>query len=502
MADVLAARGITKNFSGVQALKDVSFSLRAGEIHALVGENGAGKSTLIKILSGVHQPDAGELWMNGTRIRLRDPRHAQSLGIATIFQEPLVFPDLSALENLFVGFYPRQRGRIDWGAMRRRAEEVMGLLGAELPLLDRAARLSAAQRQLLAAARALLQDARVLILDEPTSSLSDQDAQRLFAVVRQLRERGIGVIYISHRLEEVFRLADRVTVLRDGEHVATCPISEITPDQLIRHMVGRSVASLFPKREVPIGPVALEVERMRLAGVVEEASFVVRRGEIVGMFGLVGSGRSELAQMLVGILPHDGGTVRIDGVPRRFRGPWDAIACGLYYVPEDRQRQGTILPLSVAHNLTLSVLGRLSRLGMVRQQAEHRLAARCIEQLRVRASGTAAPVASLSGGNQQKVVLGKALVSEPRILVLDEPTRGIDVQAKAEIHRLMGDLAEQGLAILLISSELPEVIGMSDRVLVMHRGRLAGELSRQEATRERVMALATGLGDGVVPWVR
>ncbi len=495
---LLVLRNIYKAFPGVQALAGVSLDLYPGEVHALVGENGAGKSTLIKIAAGVHPPDAGEILFEGRPVRLEGPRHAAALGIAVIHQEPYLFPTLSVLENLFMGFQPRRGplGLVDWRAMARRAEAVLRELGISLPLDALAGDLSAAQQQLLQIARALLQDARVLIMDEPTSSLSQREVQTLFEIVRRLRDRGVGILYISHRLEEVFALADRVTVLRDGQWVGTYPIAEVTPETLIARMVGRALTQLFPHTPHPPGAVLLRVHRLRRSGVFEEVSFEVRAGEIVGMAGLVGAGRSEVAQAIFGILPPEEGFIEVDGRRMMPRAPWEAMAAGLFYIPEDRHRQGIVGPLSVRENLTLAILRRLIRFGLLDLRAERALAQTYQERLRIRVADLDQPIAALSGGNQQKVVVARGLATRPRILILDEPTRGIDVGTKAEIHRLMDELAAQGIGILMISSELPEILGMSDRILVMRAGRLVGELRREEATQEGIMALAMGLASG------
>lgn len=492
---LLVLRGIAKAFPGVQALAGVSLELWPGEVHALVGENGAGKSTLIKIAAGVYLPDAGEILFEGRPVRLHSPRDAAALGIAVIHQEPYLFPTLSVLENLFMGFQPRRRllGLLDWPAMVRRAREVLQALGVALPLEVPAGELSAAQQQLLQIARALLQDARVLIMDEPTSSLSQKEVATLFEIVRRLRARGVGILYITHRLEEVFALADRVTVLRDGRLVGTFPVATVTPGTLIAHMVGRELTQLFPHTPRPPGPALLRVHGLGRRGLFEGISLEVRAGEIVGLAGLVGAGRSEVAQAIFGLLPPETGFVEVDGRRLAPRAPWEAMAAGIVYLPEDRHRQGIVAPMSVRANLTLAVLHRLARFGFVDRRAEDALVRSYQARLRIRAASLEQPIGTLSGGNQQKVIVARGLAARPRVLILDEPTRGIDVGTKAEIHRLMDELAAQGMGILMISSELPEILGMSDRILVMRAGRLVGELSRAEATQERVMALAMGV---------
>ena len=491
---ILELRNISKAFPGVQALKDVSFDVVPGEVHALVGENGAGKSTLIKIVAGVYQPDAGTIYFQGQPVQIQNPRHAQMLGIAAIYQESSLYPALSVAENIFMGRHPR-RGRlglVDWEHMYAQAEALFKSLGVEMDVRVKVAGLSVANRQRVEIAKALSQNAKVLIMDEPTAALTQHDVMALFDTVRKLRERGVAIIYISHRLEEVFELADRVTVLRDGQLVGTKPVSEVTEGRLISMMVGRTLDTLFPKEEAPIGEVVLRVEGLTRRGLIENVSFEVRRGEIVGLAGLVGAGRSELAQVLFGIYPAESGTIMLDGKPVAIKNPRQAMALGLAYVPEDRQHQGLILPMTVRDNITLAILDNLTRLGFVSYRAEERTAREYVDRLQIRTPSLLQPVMNLSGGNQQKVVVSKWLVSQPKVLILDEPTRGIDVGAKAEIHRLMSQLARQGLGILMISSELPEILGMSDRILVMRRGTIVGEFTRDEATQEKIIAVAMG----------
>ena len=492
---ILALQGIYKAFPGVQALAGVSLDLMPGEVHALVGENGAGKSTLIKIAAGVYMPDAGEIRFKGRPVRLQGPRHAMALGIAVIHQEAHLFPTLSVLENLFMGFQPQRGplGWLDWSAMTHRARGILQTLGIALPLDIPAGELSPAQQQLLQIARALLQDARVLIMDEPTSSLSQKEVEILFDIVRRLQAQGMGILYITHRLEEVFALAHRVTVLRDGHLVGTYPVTAVTPATLIAHMVGRELTQLFPHTPHPPGEPLLRVHNLGRRGLFEGISFEVRAGEIVGVFGLVGAGRSEMAQSIFGILPPDTGWIEVNGQRWVPRAPWEAIAAGIFYLPEDRHRQGIVAPMSVRANLTLAVLRRLSRFGFIDRQTEDALVRSYQQRLRIQAASIEQPIGTLSGGNQQKVMVARGLACRPSVLIMDEPTRGIDVGAKVEVHQLMDELATQGIGILMISSELPEILGMSDRVLVMRAGRLVGELSRSEVTQERVMALAMGV---------
>ncbi len=489
---LLELRGVTKTFPGVVALEGVDFDLLPGEVHALVGENGAGKSTLVKIVCGVHQPDAGTLRFSGRPVVLPSPRAAQDLGVAVIYQETALFPDLSVLENLYAGALVRQDWRVDWPRMRREAQAVLDSLDVALDLNAPVGHLSAAQQQLVEVARALLRKAQILIMDEPTAPLAQRDVETLFRLIRQLKGRGAGIIYISHRLEEVFDVADRVTVLRDGQHIITAPAAELTRDVLIGHMVGRVLDTLFPKTAVQFGAPALTVRDISLGRILSGISFDVRQGEIVGIAGLVGSGRTTLAHALFGIEPPDRGQILLNGREVRIAHPGQAIRMGITYIPEDRQRQGLILPFPVRANLSLVILRQLARRGFIDGAAEETLARQLVSRLDIRTPGVDTPASNLSGGNQQKVVVGKWLASQPTILIMDEPTRGIDVGAKAEIHRLMSELVGRGMAILLISSELPELLGMCDRILAMHRGGITGQVSRGEATQEKVMALATG----------
>ena len=487
---LLRLEGIVKSFPGVRALRGVSFDVRPGEVHALLGENGAGKSTLIKVMSGVHRPDEGRMEVDGRPVDFGSPQEAQAAGIAAIYQELLLFPELSVAENVFMGHAPRLSwGGIDWDQTRARTAEILQSL--DIHDLDPDApvgALSVGNRQRVEIAKALSMNARVLIMDEPTAALTEADVERLFGIVRRLRERGVGIIYISHRLVEIFDLADRVTVLRDGEYVGTHAVKDVTEPQLISMMVGRTIDQLYPHRTANPGKVVLEARNVAYPGTVEEASLTLRAGEIVGLAGLVGSGRSELAQILFGVTPASAGQILVDGQPVTIKSPADAKRLGIAYVPEDRGTQGLIRPMRIRHNVSLAVLKELARFFFIDRGREQELARRDIERFKIRASSMDQVVGKLSGGNQQKVVLAKWLATRPRILILDEPTRGIDVGAKAEIHKIMSELAAQGMAVLMISSELPEVLGMSDRVLVMREGRIVAGFDRAEATQERIAA--------------
>ncbi len=487
----LELRDIHKHFGGVRALKGVSFEVHGGEVHALVGENGAGKSTLIKVLAGVHMPDRGAVVMDGETLHLHHPSDATSRGIAVIYQELVQYPDLSVLENLFVHAQDVRGpfGLIDWAKLRRRGREVFQRMELDIDLDTPVGQLSTAQGQLIEIARALTRDARFVIMDEPTASLTEQDTEILHRIVRRLRDDGVGIIYISHRLEEIFEVADRVTVLRDGSSVGSERVENVDPGRLIAMMVGREMNNLFPELPAVTGDTVLEVRNLTRYGVLDDVSLHVRAGEIVGLAGLVGAGRSELARCVFGIDPIDRGEVLIDGRPVP-RTPWGAMDAGVAYVSEDRKLDGLVLPMSIRDNMALPSLTRLERRGVYDVPAASKLATRFFELLQVRAPGVDTRVEDLSGGNQQKISLGRWLAREPRLLILDEPTRGIDVGAKSEIHRLMTELCGQGLAIVMISSELPEVLGMSHRIVVMRGGRVRGELARDDATQEAVMALA------------
>ena len=489
-------RDISKRFAATQALDNVSLDLRPGEVHALVGENGAGKSTLVKILAGIHQPDTGTIWLDGEQTQIHGPAQSRALGIAVVHQEPRLFPDLTVAENVFLGHAPSGRlGTIDWGGTRRSAQALFRELDVQLDVDAPVRGLSMADQQLIEIAKSLSVDARVLILDEPTASLSAHEVERLFTIVRRLRDRGASILFVSHRLDEVFQLCDRATVFRDGKHVVTTPTSELTTADLVRHMVGRAV-SLFPKVETPVGNVLLEVRGLTRVGVFRDVGFSVRAGEIVGFAGLVGAGRTEVARVMFGIDQRDGGEILLGGAPVTFASPSAAMNAGIAYLPEDRHQEGLVLDFSIAQNVTLPILPRIFPRLLIRASTERRIARDSTAELNVRMTGVDQLVGALSGGNQQKVVLAKWLASKPRILILDEPTRGIDIGAKVEVHRIISELAASGLGIILISSDLPEVLAMSDRIIVLHEGRVTAEIPHERATEERVMFAATGSADG------
>ena len=490
---VAALRGVAKRFGAVEALTDAGLELYSGEAHALVGENGAGKSTLIKILAGLHRPDAGSIEIDGREVEFADPAAAAEAGIAVIYQEPALFGDLTVAENLFAGRQPRGRfGMIDRTEMNRRAAALFERLGVDLDPDRPAKGLSIADQQLVEIAGAIRSRARVLIMDEPTAALSGVEVERLFGVVEGLRRAGTAVLFISHRFDEVQALCQRVTVMRDGARVSTDRMDAVTVDELVHRMVGRSMEVMFPHRRVRPGPTVLEVEGLRRGGLSGEVSFSVRAGEIVALAGLVGSGRSEVVQAVFGIEPRDAGTVRVAGRRLPSGRPQAAMAAGVALVPEDRREQGLLLDLSVMRNATLVKRKGLARFGFLTGGPERREAAAWTARLQTKYGHLHDAAATLSGGNQQKLVLAKWLATDPKVLIVDEPTRGIDVGTKAEVHRILSDLAAEGVAVLMVSSELLEVLGMADRVLVMREGRIAGELDREEATEESVMRLATG----------
>jgi rhamnose transport system ATP-binding protein len=489
---ILDLKNITKSFSGVEVLHQVSFSLERGEVHALLGENGAGKSTLVKVMTGFHQPDSGEIYLNGEKIQFADTHESRQAGIAAIYQELSLFPDLDVAENIFVGRQPTAvGGRIDWRRLYSDAEKLLESLGVHLELKQKARNLTIAQQQMVEIARAFSINARILIMDEPTSSLTLHEVDDLFRLVRRLRAEGTAILFISHRLDELSALADRVTVLRDGAYVGTKSMKDVTRDDLIRMMVGRTITNLFPKQDVKAGKVVLKVDRLSREGAFRDISFELREGEILGMAGLVGAGRTNVARALFGVEPATGGTIQLNGKETQILSPQQAIELGLAYVPEDRQLHGLVPQMNITSNISLPMLQEFALRGWLREKAERTSAFQAARQIEVRANNIWQKARELSGGNQQKVVLAKWLSTKPKILILDEPTRGIDVGTKAAVHALMSQLASEGLAILMISSELPEVLGMSDRIIVMHEGQMTGHFTRAEATQENIISAAT-----------
>jgi ABC-type sugar transport system ATPase subunit len=490
--------GISKAFPGVQALSDVRLRVDAGEVVALLGENGAGKSTLMKILSGAYRKDAGRILLNGEEVDIASPLQSQRLGIAIIYQEFNLTRNQTVAANIFMAREPIAKGPaggarfVDRRKMEADAQAILNRLGARIRATARVRDLSVAQQQMVEIAKALAVDVRLIIMDEPTAALGEQEVDLLFQTVANLKARGIAIIFITHRLEEVFRVADRIVVLRDGRWVGEMPVAEASTEAIIRLMVGRPLDDMFHKEAAVIGEPVLEVRHLTRRGVVEDVSFTLRAGEILGFAGLVGAGRTETVRLLFGADHADAGEILAAGKPVVIRSPGDAMAAGMGLVPEDRGHQGLVLKLPVTENINMTTLQRQSRAGWVNRRSLVRTAGEYVERLSIRTPHLRQKAMFLSGGNQQKIVLAKWLAAHPRVLILDEPTRGIDVGAKAEVHALMTQLAQSGIGLIMISSELPEILGMSDRILVMHEGRVAGILDRAEATQERIMALASG----------
>ena len=488
---LISARGISKHFASIEVLRDVDLDLERGEIHALLGENGAGKSTFAKILAGVHRPSRGTLALNGVPVEIPNPIVAQKLGISLIHQEPISFPDLSVAENLVLGRSDGALlGRVPWAEMTRNANRLMDLLGVKINVTQPMRGLSIADQQMVEIARAIDSDSRLIIMDEPTAPLTPKEVATLFAIARRLRDEGRTIIFISHRLEEVRALCDRVTIFRDGNKIETARIADLSDAEIIRRMIGRPLKEYMHKQGTTLGAVALSVENLSLPGTFSDISFTVRHGEIVGLGGLVGAGRTNVAQALFGVVPAASGTVKVNGKPVVITEPVDAIALGLAFVSEDRAGSGIFRTLSVEQNITAAVPGQIAPRGVIRRMVEKALAADSIKKLRIRLASARQPIGELSGGNQQKAILARWLLTDPGILILDEPTRGVDIGVKAEFYEMIGELAASGRAILLISSELPELLALCDRVLVMSEGRLTADLSRAVATQEAIMQAA------------
>lgn len=494
---LLELRGICKAFPGVRALDDVDFELNAGEVHALLGENGAGKSTLMKILSGSVAKDAGSIYVRGQRVEIAGPQHAIELGIGMVYQELSLVPTLTVAENIFLGRWERSQGRVRWDRMHRAAQEALERVGCAIDPRRTVRSLSMAEQQLVEIAKVLSRNARILLLDEPTSALSERETERLFDIIRRLKREQVGIVYVTHRLAEVKAISDRVTVLRDGRRIATVNTREVDEADLVRMMVGRELTRQYPKQPATPGAPLLQVRHLHTPTGLTDVSLEVRSGEIVGVFGAMGSGRTELARALFGIDPCRAGEIWVDGRRLHVRRPADAIAAGIGYLTEDR-RQGLVLTLPIPPNVTLASLRGVSRYGVLLKRREAELAARMVRDLRIATPDLDRRVGFLSGGTQQKVALARWLVSQARVLVFDEPTRGIDVGAKAEVYALMNELVRAGVGILMLSSELPEVLGMADRIVVMQRGRIVAEFARHDATAEAVMHAAVGaVGTGV-----
>jgi len=491
---VLNLNGITKTFPGVRALSEVSLALYPGQVTALVGENGAGKSTIVKVLTGIYQPDGGVLELDGKPTSFATAQEATRAGITAIHQETVLFDELTVAENIFIGHTPRTRwGLIDWPEIEMRARDILARIGADLDPRAPLRNLGIASKHLVAIARALSVDARVVIMDEPTAALSHKEIEELYELVERLKAEGRAILFISHKFDEIFRIADRYTVFRDGEHVGSGLISDVTEDALVRMMVGRSVDQIFPARDKTPGKKVLEVDSLSHPTEFDDISFTLRKGEILGFYGLVGSGRSEVMQAIFGITSPSRGTVQIDGRRVTLRSPADAVANGIVYVPEDRGKQGAVIGLPIFQNVTLASLDQTSRNGFTRLAQEFDLAREYTERLDLRAASLDQDVGNLSGGNQQKVVIAKWLATKPRVIILDEPTKGIDIGSKAAVHAFMAELAAQGLAVIMVSSEIPEVLGMSDRVMVMREGLLAAELSGADLTPETLVRYAADI---------
>jgi rhamnose transport system ATP-binding protein len=488
----LQMRNISKSFGATTALSNVSMNLYPGEVHALLGENGAGKSTLIKIMTGIYQPDTGEIIVEGTPTRLNSSAQAQAHGIAAIYQEPLVFPDLNIAENIFISH--RRRGiLVNWGKMYRDARKVLERLDVELDVRAQARGLPLAAQQTVEIAKAISMDVRVLIMDEPTASLSAHEVEQLFRIVRNLRSEGVAVLFISHRLEEVFQIADRITIFRDGELISSSPAEDVTRESAIRDMVGRPMGKVYQRQPNEIGETILSVRDLGRRGKFEGVSFDLRAGEVLGLAGLIGAGRTDIALAIFGIEPAHKGQIVFDNETVTIKSPRQAIGMGIAYLPEDRRQHGLILPMSIASNITLPIMRDYANaLGIVQNEKEQQTAEEFREKLSIRTPSTNLAARKLSGGNQQKVVISKWLNTVPRVLILDEPTRGIDVGAKEEVHRLIDELAAQGIAILMISSDLPEVLAMSDRIVVIREGRQMGIFQRADADQEKIMGAAMG----------
>ncbi len=496
---ILEIKGLNKTFPGVHALVDFNLDLKRGEVHAVCGENGAGKSTLMKIITGVYKPDGGRIFLDGKELIVHNPNDAYSRGIAIIFQETSLFPDLTVLENLFMGHEicrsivgSRKNPRfLDYPAMRRKAEEIFSKLGMHVDLDARIVDLGVAVKQMVEIAKALTFDSKILILDEPTAALTSKEVDTLFETIRRLKSHGVSMLYISHRLDEIFQIADRVTVVRDGAHIATEDVDKVSKDQLVAWMVGRTLHNLYPKEDVELGDVIFEARGISQNGVLYNVDIDVRKGEILGLSGLAGAGRTELALALCGLSTPDTGEFFLNGKPIKIHDYKSAMEYGIVYISEDRQKYGLVVPMTVKENITLPVLEKISKgLGIIDVREEKRISDTYMHSLSIKAPDGDFVVNNLSGGNQQKVSVAKALATNPQIFIMDEPTRGVDVGAKSEIHRIISNLVKEGKSVIMISSDLPEILGMSDRVVVMKSGRKMGELLRKDLTQEKILKMA------------
>jgi len=487
---ILELKGITKLFPGVKALDNVDFQIKEGEIHALMGENGAGKSTLIKVITGVHQPNAGSIFLNDKKVSFRTPRDAQAAGVAAIYQHVTAYPHLTVTENIFMGHEKRKHGFLQWGAMHKEAQALVETLDADFHATDIMGTLSVAQQQMVEIAKALSTNARIIIMDEPTAALTRGETERLYEITEKLRDDGVAIIFISHRFEDMYRLASRVTVYRDAKYIWTRNVCDVSEADLIQGMVGRELTELFPKSEIEIGDEALRVDELSCTGYFKDVSFHVGKGEIVGITGLVGAGRTEVVESLFGITTPSNGKIFLNGKQVKIKSPQDAMSRGLGLLTEDRQNKGLILSWGIGRNITLAELRKYSTFSVMNEKAERDEAKVLAERVDTKANSIFDLASSLSGGNQQKVVVSRALTSKLDVLIMDEPTKGVDVGAKTAIYEIMGELAKQGIGIIMVSSEMPEILGMCDRIYVMCEGRVTGELSRQEATGEKILELA------------
>ena len=490
MSILLEMKGIQKSFYGNAVLHQVNFSLKAGSVHALMGENGAGKSTLMNILAGMHRKDGGEILIEGKKAEINEPLDSQKMGVAMIHQELSSVTEMSVAENIYLGREPVIHGLIDYRKMYRQTEELLGILNIKLNPKIKMGKLRMADRQLVEIAKAVSQNAKILIMDEPTSSITEKEVENLYQIIRDLKSRGTGIVYISHKMEEVYTITDEITVLRDGESIATWQTKDVTNDMVVKAMVGRELKEQYPKKEVKIGEPVLEVRNLTHSGEFEDISFTLHRGEILGLVGLVGAGRTETMQALFGLSKPESGEILLKGEKTELKKPADAIRKGIAYVTEDRKGEGLVLPMSIAHNTTLPSLKELSGKLFIRKGEEQKQSEKVLSDLKVKMSSPRLAVKNLSGGNQQKVVLAKWMMKNPEIIIFDEPTRGIDVGAKAEIYKLMGEFVSQGKAIIMISSEMPEAMGMSDRIIVLSNHRISGELSREEFSQDSIMTMA------------
>ncbi|HAL31445.1 MAG TPA: D-xylose ABC transporter ATP-binding protein [Lachnospiraceae bacterium] len=492
---ILELNGITKIFPGVKALNNVQFQLRRGEVHALMGENGAGKSTFIKVITGVHAAEEGHMYLNGQEVHFKGPLDAQEAGIAAVYQHPTSYPELSVTENIFMGHETVKGGIIQWREMNEKAQQLLDSLDADFKATDEVGALSVAQQQMTEIAKALSSNAQIFILDEPTAALTANESEKLYGIVDKLREDGKSVIFISHRFEDMYRLASRVTVFRDSQYIGTYDVDGISNADLIKAMVGREITDMYPKEKIELGPEIFRIENMSRTGFFKEVSLDVKAGEIVGLTGLVGAGRTETIEAVCGITKPDSGKVYLEGKQIEIKKPADAMKAGIILLPEDRQKQGLILSWGLGRNVTLPIQDELADKGFNNEKKERELSKKQLEEVDTKAVTIFQPASSLSGGNQQKVVVAKALAqSNMKVVIMDEPTKGIDVGAKKEIYEIMGRLAKKGYGIIMISSEMPEIIGMSDRVYVMRNGRISGCLDRSEVTQERILELSMEQG--------